>query len=101
MAYLISYQIYLFVIRIHYSSVINMQIIQKHKIELLPTTSIKYTYQVNLGIKNLFKIFVCFTHKKHKRYRFEYNLVMNELLKYIDFHQFSRYFHDIENMKES
>lgn len=78
----------------------NAQYFKKQKIEF-PPTNIKYNYEADLGIKNLLKaFFMCSAHKKYNKHQYEYNLVMNELMKYIDFHHITRYFHDIEAMKE-
>ena len=56
-------------------------------------------YKIDLGIVNSFKLMLCFWNNKIEENKKEYQFVMKELLKYIDYIQVSIFFMDVEKIK--
>ena len=56
-------------------------------------------YKIDLGIVNSFKLMLCFWNNKIEENKKEYQFVMKELLKYIDYIQVSKFFMDVEKIK--
>ncbi len=59
-----------------------------------------YFYKIDLGFINSFKLLFCFCKDKRKIFLKDYNLIIDELSKYIDYIKVSKVLMDIEKMKE-
>ncbi len=57
-----------------------------------------YYYRIDLGLVRSFKLICCFNQRIKQNLK-EYNFVMKELLKYIDYIEVSKYFMDVEKIK--
>ena len=57
-----------------------------------------YYYRIDLGFVQSLKLICCFNQKIKQNFK-EYNFIMKELLKYIDYIEVSKYFMDVEKIK--
>ena len=57
-----------------------------------------YYYRIDLGFVQSLKLICCFNQRIKQNFK-EYNFIMKELLKYIDYIEVSKYFMDVEKIK--